>query len=311
MTDGHMVSTRNNMEVSNKKTRRKRIQIAPYLYLLPAITIILTFRILPIFYSAWLSFMKYNIVNPSMSKYIGLDNFAKIFRDGFVWNGLVSTLYYAAGTLMIGLLLSLVFAILICEPWFKFSGIVRSALFVPYILSIVITGLIWSYMYQPSFGLFNTILIKLGLPEQRWTADLHQAMPCIIAMVVWRDLGYRITIWSAGLMSISREYLEAARIDGATWLQELWYIRLPLLRPVTMFLTVLGAIGAFQAFDAVYVMTAGGPANRTKVFVYYLWETAFTKMNLGYASAMAWLLFFILVALTLIQLKIQDREVNA
>lgn len=111
-------------------------------------------------------------------------------------------------------------------------------------------------------------------------------------------------------MGISKEYTEAAKIDGASWLQELWHVRLPLLRPVTMFLTVLGAISAFQAFDAVYVMTAGGPANRTKVFVYYLWETAFNKMNLGYAAAMAWLLFIILVMLTLFQLKIQDKEVD-
>ncbi len=301
---------KNHLETARVHLGRRKFKIAPYVYVFPAIAIIMVFRILPIFYSAWLSFMKYNIINPSQSKFVGLDNFTKIFRDSFVWNGLISTIYYALGTLIIGLLLSLLFAILICEPWFKFAGTIRSALFVPYILSIVITGLIWSYMYQPSFGLFNTILIKLGLPEQRWTADLKQAMPSIIAMVVWRDLGYRITIWSAGLMGISKEYTEAARIDGATWLQELWHIRLPLLRPVTMFLTVLGAISAFQAFDAVYVMTAGGPANRTKVFVYYLWETAFNKMNLGYASAMAWLLFIILVTLTLVQLKIQDREVD-
>ena len=291
-------------------TRRRKTKLTPYVFILPAITIILVFRILPIFYSAWLSFIKYQIVNPSLSKFVGFSNFEKMLRDGFVWNGLVSTVYYAVGTLVIGLLLSLLFSLLICESWFKFSGIIRSALFIPYILSIVITGLIWSYMYQPSFGFFNFLLDKLGLPSQRFTADLNQAMPSIIAMVVWRDLGYRVTIWSAGLMGISKEYTEAAKIDGANWLQELWHIRLPLLRPVTMFLTVLGAIGAFQAFDAVYVMTAGGPANRTKVFVYYLWETAFNKMNLGYAAAMAWLLFIILVTLTLFQLKIQDKEVD-
>lgn len=304
------MSVINNTSIATLEKKRKRLKLAPYLFIFPSILIIVVFRIFPIFYSAWLSFMKYNIVNPSLSKFVGFANFAKIARDSFVWNGLASTLYYAAGTLFIGLFLSLLFSLLICEPWFKRAGTVRAVLFIPYILSIVITGLIWSYMYQPSFGLFNYILNALGLPSQRFTADLYQAMPSIIVMVVWRDLGYRITIWSAGLLSISKEYLEAARIDGATWWKELWYIRLPLLRPVTMFLTVLGAIGAFQAFDAVYVMTAGGPANRTKVFVYYLWETAFNKMNLGYAAAMAWLLFIILVSLTLIQLKIQDKEVD-
>jgi len=303
--------TNANTPAAPRLGKRRRIPLAPYVFLFPAITVILIFRIAPIFYSAWLSFVKYNMVSPELSKGVGFANFQRILTDSFVWNGLASTVYYAVGTLLIGLLLSLLFAILICEPWMKFSSGIRSALFIPYILSVTITGLIWSFMYQPSFGLFNYILNRLGLPDQRWTADLKQAMPSVIAMVVWRDLGYRITIWSAGLLSISKDYTEAARIDGASWLKELWYIRLPLLRPVTMFLTVLGLIGAFQAFESVYVMTGGGPANRTKVFVLYLWETAFGKMNMSYAAAMAWILFIILVILTLIQLKVQDREVDA
>jgi multiple sugar transport system permease protein len=297
--------------VKKAATRRSaNYKVAPYLFILPAIALTIVFRIIPIFYSLWLSFIKYQIINPSMSKFVGIANYAKLFRDTFIGSGLINTAYYAFGSLIPGLILSLLFAILISERWFRGGAFVRSALFVPYVLSITITGLIWSYMYQPSFGLFNYLLGQFGLPQQKWTADLNQAMPSIIAMVIWRDLGYRVTLWCAGLQSVSPEYTEAARIDGATWLQELWYIRLPLLKPVTMFLTVLGLIGSFQAFDSIYVMTMGGPANRTRVLVFHLWQTAFNKMDMGYASAIAWLLFVILITLTLIQFKLQDKEVD-
>lgn len=283
-------------------------KLAPYLFILPAIALIIVFRIIPIGYSLVLSTLKFNIVNINASTFIGFDNFTKLLSDEYVWASLWNTALYTVGSLLPGLILSLLFAAIICEGWFKLSSISRLLLFVPYILSITISGLIFSYIFQPDFGLLNSWLSALGLPTQQWLGEPKKAMWCIIIMVIWRDLGYRITIWSAGLLSISKEYSEAAHIDGASWLQEFFYVRLPLLKPVTIFLTVLGIIGSFQAFDAVYVVTAGGPARATEVLVFYLWKTAFQKMNMGYASAMAWLLFIILIVFTIIQLKLTDSE---
>jgi len=177
-------------------------------------------------------------------------------------------------------------------------------MFVPFIMSMVITGLIWSYIYQPDFGILNVILHRLGLPTQRLLGNPRQAMWAIIIMVVWRDLGFRVTIWSAGILSISQEYLDAARIDGANWFQELFFIRLPLLKPVFMFLTVLGIIGAFQAFESVYVLTAGGPARSTEIIVWSIWNQAFSRYNMGYAAAIALMLFAIIIGFTLLQMKL-------
>ena len=283
-------------------------KVAPYMFITPILVLICIFKVVPIGYSFWLSVMKYNIINPKTSTFVGLANFTKMFGDEYLWKSLINTVYYVVGTLGIGILLSLILALLICEPWFRFQGATRALLFVPYIMSMVISGLVWSYIYQPDFGILNTFLGALHLPEQRLLGEPKMAMWAVIIMVVWRDLGYRITIWSAGILSISRDYTEAARIDGASWMQEVLFIKLPLLRPVAMFLTVLGIIGSFQAFESVYVLTAGGPARATEVIVYNLWKEAFTKSNIGYASAMAWLLFVILISFTMLQMKLLYGE---
>lgn len=278
------------------------------MFIAPTIILICIFKLVPIGYSFWLALMNYNIIRPQNSIFVGLANFAKLFGDEYLWRSVVNTVYYTIGTLGIGIILSLFFALLICEPWFKFQGTARALLFVPYIMSMVISGLIWSYIYQPDFGILNTGLRALGLPEQRFMGEPRMAMWAVIIMVIWRDLGYRITIWSAGILSISKDYTEAARIDGANWLQEVLFIKLPLLRPVAMFLTVLGIIGSFQAFESVYVLTSGGPARATEVVVYFIWREAFSRNNMGYASAMAWLLFVILISFTMLQMKFLYRE---
>ena len=283
-------------------------KVAPYMFIAPIIILICIFKLVPIGYSFWLSVMKYNIVDPQDSTFVGFANFMKLFGDEYIWKSILNTVYYTVGTLGIGIVLSLLIALLICEPWFKLQGMARALLFVPYIMSMVISGLVWSYIYQPDFGILNLVLGKLHLPEQKLLGQPRVAMWAVIIMVIWRDLGYRITIWSAGILSISRDYTEAARIDGANWLQEVLLIKLPLLRPVAMFLTVLGIIGSFQAFESVYVLTSGGPARATEVIVYNLWREAFAKNNIGYASAIAWLLFVILISFTLLQMKLLYGE---
>ena len=283
-------------------------QISPYLFLLPSLILILVFRLLPIGYSFWLSITKYDIIMPHNSVFVGLDNFARMLRDEWLWKSLYNTVFFTLGSLTIGLLLSLVVSFVICEAWFKFQGLTRALLFVPFIMSIVVSGLIWSFIFQIDFGLLNSVLRVLGLPEQQLMASTRTAMWTIIIVVIWRELGYRITIWSAGILSISKELIEAARIDGANRFEEVLFIRLPLLKPVAVFLIVLGIINSFQVFDVVYVMTYGGPARSTEVAVYYLWNTAFRDYNISYSAAISWLLFAILIVFTLLQVKMFNTE---
>ena len=285
----------------------KRV-ISPYLFLLPSLLLIMIFRIIPIGYSFWLSLVKYNILMPQVSEFVGLKNYAKMINDEYIWKSLLNTVYYVVGSLSIGLLLSLLLSLIICESWFKLQGVVRSILFIPNLLSIAICGLIWSYIYQIDFGLLNTTLRSLGLPEQQLLASTKLAMWAIIIFSVWKGLGYNITIWSAAILSISKEYIEAARIDGANMIQEILFIKLPLLRPVANFLVVLGIIGSFQVFDAVYVMTGGGPARSTEVMVSYLWKTAFRDYNISYSAVIAWLLFAVIIIFAPLQLKIFKQE---
>ena len=281
---------------------------AAYIFILPSLLLIIIFRIVPIFLSIWLSMTEFNIANPATSKFVGLENFKEMLEDKYLWQALKTTVYYSLGTVFPGILLGLFFALIISEGWFKFASTARVIYFTPVILSTTIAGLIFSWIYHPSFGLLNYFLSFFNIPSKAWLGDPKLALSCVMVMIVWKGLGYNITIWTAGLLGIPSEYRDAAKVDGCTWWQEFLHIRAPLLKPVLLFLTVLGFIGSFQSFDAIYVMTGGGPIHTTRVIVYYLWQNAFQWLKLGYASAIAWLLFIVLIGLTYLQFKSYGKE---
>ncbi len=290
------------------KNRWSKKYLTPYMFILPAVLLLLIFRVFPIFESARLSFTEYMILNPKLSEFIGFDNYTRLFNDKNVGGALLNTLYYAAGSVVPGLVISLIYALIITEPWYKFQNFCRVILFLPVVLSLTIAGLIFSYLYHPTFGLINYAFSILGLPQVQWLGHPKTAMMSVIIMVIWKNLGYNVTIWSAGLLSIPLEFRDAAKIDGASWFKEFWYIRFPILRPVLLFLSVLGFLGSFQGFEAIYVLTAGGPIHSTRVIVLYLWENAFQWMEMGYASSIAWVLFLILIGLTYLQFKSMGRQ---
>lgn len=288
--------------------RISKKKLTPYLFIAPSIVILLVFSIIPIFISAYLAMVDFKVINPAASEFVGLANFRKLFHDPFVREALLNTFQYSLTSVIPGLALSLAFALIVTEDWFRLQKLFRAVTFIPYILSMTICAMVWSWLYSPTLGLFNYVLSALGLPTQKFLGDPRTAMNCIVVMVIWKGLGYNVTIWSAGLLSLPMEHREAARIDGANWMQEFWYVRLPQLKPVMIFLTVLGFIGSFQSFDAIYMMTNGGPMRSTQVIVYYLWKTAFEDLKMGYASAIAWLLFIILISLTAIQFRLYGRK---
>jgi len=208
----------------------------------------------------------------------------------------------------VGLALSLALAVVMNRP---IRGITffRTAYFIPVVTSWVAVGLIWRWLYNPEYGLINWILSLFGLKGPDWLVSKTWAMPAIIIVNIWKNLGFNTMIFLAGLQGIPEDLYEASKLDGANQWQQFHYITLPMISPTTLFLTITSVIGSFQVFDAIYNMTRGGPEESTMVIVYYLWENAFGFLRMGYAAAMAWILFLIVFTLTLIQWRLSSKWV--
>ena len=268
---------------------------------------LILFVIIPIIMTAVLSLFEWDLI--SSPRFAGLASYARIISDPMFWNSAKNTVVFTLGTVPTGVVLALLLALLVDN---RLKGIVlfRSAMFMPVLSSWVVVAMIWRWLYNPQFGLINRILSVFGVTGPAWLSDLRWAMPAVIITTVWKFLGYNMIIYLAGLQGVPDAYYEAASIDGANRWQRLWYITIPLLSPVTFFITVVSLIGAFQAFPQFYMMTRGGPARCTNVIVYYIYENAFLWFKMGYASALAWVLFLVVFGLTLLQWRLQSRWVQ-
>ena len=283
---------------------RRSVYTTAYVLILPTIVLLIVFRIVPMFQSAYLSLTNYSFVNPAKSKFVAFANYIEMFHDKYTWRALWNTVYYSVVSLIPGVVIALLFSLVITEKWFKFAGFARVVFFIPVVLSITIASMLFSWLYHPTIGLLNYVLYSLNMRPVKWLGDPKLAMNSVALMVTWKNLGYNITIWCAGLLSIPEDYRDAGKIDGANAWQDFWRIRFPLLRDVLLFLTVLGFLGSFQSFDAIYVLTQGGPMMSTRVIVFYLWQNAFSFYKMGFASAQAWFLFVILIGLTYVQFRV-------
>lgn len=273
-----------------------------------------------IFYAVWLfipmiysligSFYEWNPLS-DQTPFVGLDNFINaLTKDPMVGITLRNTLYYVAVTIPVGAALALLVAVMITSlP--RFVGLYRVIYFLPVVTSAVAVSVLWRWLYQPRFGLFNQLLrvvlvdtLHLSVnPNVQWLTSKELAMPSVMAMVIWQGLGYTMVIFMAGLTSIPHEFHEAAKIDGAGAWQRFRHITIPLLQPTMIFVLVTGLIGGMQVFTPMYVMTQGGPVNTTKTIVYHLYERAFSALRFGYASSLAFILFAIILAATLVQFR--------
>jgi len=271
------------------------------MFLSPTLLVFSVFVMFPLFFSFYLSFHKWNMFSAGTS-FVGLDNYAAILSNPEFWTVLKNTAVYTLGTVPLNMLVSLGAAYILNK---KLVGrrILRTALFVPVIMSPVAAAVIWRWVYEPNFGLLNYVLSFVGIPSINWLNEPTAAMFALIIMGVWKSFGVNMVLFSAGLQGIPEQYYEAAQIDGAGKGRQFWNITLPLLSPTTFFILVMSVIGSFQVFDTVYVLTSGGPLGSTKVLVFYLYEHAFKYFEMGYASAVAYLLFALVFALTLLQVK--------
>lgn len=298
------------MPVRLKPLSAQRRNLTPYSFLLPSLIIIGLFWFLPIFASFALSLTKWRGIGPI--RFAGLANYAKIFQTDEFWVALKNTTYYSFVTVPIGLVLALGSA-LVLNQQLRGRNFFRGVFFFPVIISMVVVALIWSWMFNKDYGIVNTFLTGLGLSATPdWLASPKTALPVIMVMSIWKGFGYGMVIYLAGLQGIPDMYYEAAEIDGASRWKKFWHITLPLLNPTTLFVMVIAFIGSFQVFDQVYIMTEGGPGYSTTVMVNYIYHEAFRRFHMGQACAIAYVLFAIILVLTIIQIRFfRKRMVDA
>ncbi|MBN9606835.1 MAG: sugar ABC transporter permease [Actinomycetales bacterium] len=277
----------------------------PWLFLAPALIVLGVFVGWPMVSSAITSLTDARIAGTP--KFIGLDNYVALFSDPRFTGALGNTALYALGTAPISVVLALLFAVLLNRriPGRDFF---RAVLFFPFIVSLGIISIAWGFMLDPQVGVLTAWLSELGVPIGNGIRDPAWALPFVMVVGIWRNVGFFMVMYLAGLQSIPGELYEAAQIDGAGPWQRFRSITLPLLSNTSMFVVMVAAIFAFQAFDQIYVMTAGGPFFRTETMVMYIYSTAFQDFKMGYATAISWVLVLIVLALSLVQLRFFNRR---
>ena len=289
------------------KGKERRMTGIAFAFLTPSLLHLIVFIFTPIAFAAYLSMHRWDIIVPD-KPFIGLDNFREMIRDQTFWNSLKNTFVYTLNV-PFGMVLSLMVALMMHKR-IKGLGFLRTLYFLPSVTSFVAIALVWMWIYHPTFGAANFFLNLAGLPPLQWLNSEKTAMVSLIIFSIWLGLGYQMVIFLAGLQGIPEELYEAARIDGATNWQRFLKITLPLLKPTTFFILVTSFISSFQVFTSVYVMTAGGPVQSTDVMVYHIYQGAWEQLRMGYASAMSWILFIIVMIATWIQFKLMGKGVD-
>jgi multiple sugar transport system permease protein len=276
-------------------------------FLLPSGIPLLLFTLIPMVSSAWVSLHEWNLISPM--EWVGLDNYAGLLTDPTTREVFGHTVLYIVGYFPLVYAGGLGLAVLLNR---KLAGrtIFRAAYFLPVVTSWVVVALVWQWLLNPSNGLVNQILDTLGLGQPGWWTDPAWAMPAVILASAWKDLGFVMVILLAGLQAIPQELYEAARIDGASGWNQFRHVTLPLLSPSTFFVVVITLINGFQVFDQVFVMTGGGPAGASQVVVGQIYDLTFRYGRAGEASALSWLLFVVILAITVIQVRGQRRWVH-
>ncbi|MCU6792081.1 sugar ABC transporter permease [Paenibacillus sp. WQ 127069] len=288
-----------------KKTAWETVR--PYLMIAPAMLGILTFVIYPIAYLIYLSFYKYNLMNKSKSKFIGLENFEQIFTRGDFYKALGNTVTYTVGVVVLTLVISLLMAIWLNKK-IRFNAIVQAGIFTPHIVSIVSVSLVWLWLMEPNQGLLNFALRAVGLPTSQWLQSSDTALLSVIIVSVWQGVGYYTLIIVAALQSIPPTIYEAAALDNASRFKVFYKITLPMISPQLFFILIIMTIGSFKVFDTVKIMTGGGPNNATNTLVYYIY--GFRTTSIGYSAATGVVLLVIISLLTFVYFRLLSKKVH-
>jgi multiple sugar transport system permease protein len=283
---------------------------AAFLFLAPALLAIGMFFFVPVLAAFILSFTDFDIYslgNFDYARFIGLKNYAQLLGDPLFWKALKNTFYFLIVGGPLSIAVSLGAALMLQPKLVRFKVFFRTAYFAPVVTTLVAVAVVWRFVYHTRFGILNYLLSLVGLSGIDWLGDPNWAMPAIILMAVWKNFGYNMIIFIAGLQNIPEELYEAASIDGAGKLQQFRSITLPMLAPTTVFISIITMIGYFQLFAEPYVMTQGGPRNSTLSIVYLMYQQGFRWWNMGYSAALAFILFAFILAGSVLQSRIQKR----
>lgn len=276
--------------------------VAGWIFILPALLGTLIFIIIPVFCSFGLSFTKWDLLNPI--EFVGLQNYKEIFNEPVFFKILINTIVFAISTSIFGVIIPLILAAILNSK-IRGSEFFRSAYFLPFITPMIVIGVVWEWIFDPNIGILNSVF-HLHI---NWLYDTNFAMPALIIVSVWKLIGYNMIIFLAALSGISQSLFEAAKIDGAGVIETFKNVTIPMLSPTIFFVIIITAISSFQVFDLIYVMTQGGPLDSTNVLVYSIYKNAFEYFNIGKASAIAYVLFLIILVLTLFQWKFRKKMV--
>jgi multiple sugar transport system permease protein len=308
MAEGGIAMSTSVTIARRSRSLRQSRRLTAYAFLLPNILGFLALTLIPIVAAFGLSFLNWDFANPA--EYVGVKNFMRLSRDSGFRIALSNTIYYTAVSVPLTIVLALFLAVLLHQKvkgmkWF------RTVYFFPEISSIIAVAVVWNMLYHPTMGPINSILRSIGVENPPgWTASVKWALPAVILMSVWKQVGYYMVIYLAGLQGIPEQLYEAATIDGANSWQRFRYITIPMLSPSTFLISILLVINSFKVFDQIVIMTDGGPGRATNVLVYYIYYQAFQLFRFGYASAIATALFALVLILTIVQFRLEGKWVN-
>jgi len=289
-------------------TERRREYLAFLALVLPNMTLLAIWTFWPFFYSIYLSLTNWNLLKPEYD-IVWLENYKMLFQSPEFWQITRNTVIFASCTVALGLTLSLGLAVLL-NQWLAGRGLWRLIIFSPHITTTAAMALVWSSMYTPKYGIFANLFKLVGVDFPAVLADTRYALPALMLVAVWKSLGFSTVVFLAALQGVDKALKEAAAIDGANAWQAFWHVSFPAITPITYFLVITGMIGAFKSFDIVAVMTRGGPSNASNLLVYQIYREAFSFQRFGYASALAVLLFIVLMTITYLQTRAKKRWVH-
>lgn len=272
-----------------------------YLFILPSVLLFVAFVAIPLGYAFYISFNKWAILQPP--EWLGLANYRRILHDEVFFTSLRNTAVYTVLYVPTMTALALLAALAVNRP-LRGQMFFKALIFVPAITPSIIVGAVWLYIYDGNIGLLNAAFRWLGFEPVVWLANQDTVMPALVIASVWQRFGWFMILFLAGLQDVPGDVKEAAQLDGASAWQSFWHVTVPLLRPVFALVLILGVIGAFQVFDLVFIMTGGGPVYATHTLSFYIYQKAFTSLDMGYAAAMSYVFFLIMFGLTIVQLKV-------
>ncbi|HRW46501.1 MAG TPA: sugar ABC transporter permease [Caldilinea sp.] len=298
---------------ASTRPRRRRVSLLPYLLILPTFVFVALFTIWPMLLASYQSLFlqRLNIARFRTPTFIGAQNYIDLFGDDRFHQVMVNTLLYVLGTVPLSVVLGFLFALFVNRA-LRGIGLARLFFFYPTILPLVSAATIWMFFFTPDYGIFNTALRAIGYSgPQNWTSNPNLALISVMIVTVWKNAGYYMIFYLAGLQGLPQDVFEAAALDGASGWQMLWRITFPLLRRTTLFVTTIAFISAFQTVDHIFVLTQGGPAGASSVLLYYLWEMRFEFLNVGAASALTVVLILVLLVFTLSNFLISEQREDA